>query len=138
MPQQRRIHQRQNTETMMLKQFIQSRIDEDTSHQDQILVTGTLEKSAHITNRDATRIDITVKVVINLMPEAATRMMADDMELLGTVDQSEEPAKKRRKAHPERTSHGNAQKAGIYATESDQKAQQSTAPEGSGDSTQDG
>ena len=103
--------------TMMLKQFIQSQIDEDTSHQDQILVTGTLEKSTHITNRDATRIDITVKVVINLLPEAATRMMTDDMELLGTVDQSEEPAKKRRKAHPERNSYGNAQKVCIYATE---------------------
>ena len=111
-----------DTKTMMLKQFIQSQIDEDTNHQDQILVTGTPEKSTHITNRDATRIDITVKIVINLIPEATTRMMTDDMELLGTVDQPEEPAKKKRKAHPERTSYGNAQKVCSYATESDQKA----------------
>ena len=99
----------------MLKQFIQSQIDEDTSHQDQILVTGTLEKSTHITNRDATRIDLTVKVVINFMPETAMRMMTDDTELLGTVDQSEEQVKKRRMAHPERISYG--KRISIYPTD---------------------
>ena len=42
----------QDVKTKMLKQFIQSQIDEDTSHQDKIRVTGTLERNTHITNKD--------------------------------------------------------------------------------------
>ena len=107
----------QDVKTKMLKQFIQSQIDEDTSHQDKIRVTGTLERNTHITNKDMTRIDLTVKVVINLMTESAMRMTAEEPELLGTLDQSEEPAKKRRMTYAERASYGNAQKVSIYATE---------------------
>ena len=100
----------------MLKQFIQSQIDEDTSHQDKIRVTGTLENT-HITNKDMPRIDLTVKVVINFMTESAMRLTAEEPELLGTLDQSEEPAKKRRMTYAERASYGKAQKVCIYATE---------------------
>ena len=107
----------QDAKTKMLKQFIESQIDEDKSRQDQSawIRKGTLERNIQVTSKDITRIDLTVKVVINFMPETATRMMTDNTELLGTVDQSEDPVKKRRMAHPEGIPYG--ERISIYPTD---------------------
>ena len=84
------------------------------------MVTGIVEKNIDTTDRDAKKIDLTIRVSICIMSEAAIKTRTDNMERQSTVDLSEEPTKKRRTAITERISYG--KRTGIYPTDQERRA----------------
>ena len=96
----------QDIKTLLLKKSILSQIDEDVNHRDMAMVTGIVEKSIDTTDRDAKKVDLTIRVSICIMSEVAMKKRTDNMERQSTVDLSEEPTKKRRTAITERISYG--------------------------------
>ena len=98
----------QDFKTKALRMFVESQIDEGTNCQEQQawIGKGTLERTIQVTNKDMTRVDLTVKIKINLMTELAMKMTTQDLGPECTWDKLEEPAKKRRTASIERTFYG--------------------------------
>ena len=98
----------QDFKTKALRMFVESQIDEGTNCQEQRawIGKGTLERNIQVTNKDMTKVDLTVKIKTNLMTELAMKMTTQDLGLEYTWDQLEEPAKKKRTASIERALYG--------------------------------
>ena len=105
----------QDFKTKALRMFVESQIDEGTNCQEQRawIGKGILERNIQVTNKDMTRVDLTVRIEINLMTELAMKMTTQDSGSECTWEQLEEPAKKGRTASIERAFYGKKERTKV-------------------------
>ena len=98
----------QDFKTKALRMFVESQIDEGTNYQEQRawIGKGILERNIQVTNKDMTKVELTVKIKINFMTELAIKITNQEPGPEYTWDQTEEPSKKRRMASIERALYG--------------------------------